>query len=227
MHDPCKVLVTLDAVAHAAARRAASVAEGRCGIFVDATAGNGHDTVFLAELAGRTGHVYAFDVQTAALGATRNRLEAAGLADRVTLIHAGHENLAGLVPECTVTAILFNLGFLPGSDKRRPHTQRRRLPRCGPLFACLENMGYFPCTCTQDTPGGAESAGTYLNFLRACQERSGGCSSSRTATSRATRNGLCWLKEFSSRYRRGRRPLLPYSLPFCCSPPSEPHPAVP
>lgn len=118
MHDPCKVLVTLDAVAHAAARRAASVAEGRCGIFVDATAGNGHDTVFLAELAGRTGHVYAFDVQTAALGATRNRLEAAGLADRVTLIHAGHENLAGLVPECTVTAILFNLGFLPGIDKK-------------------------------------------------------------------------------------------------------------
>ena len=30
---------------------------------IDATAGNGHDTVFLAEETGPTGHVYAFDIQ--------------------------------------------------------------------------------------------------------------------------------------------------------------------
>ena len=31
-------------------------------IVVDATAGNGYDTAFLAQLAGNEGHVYAFDV---------------------------------------------------------------------------------------------------------------------------------------------------------------------
>ena len=32
-------------------------------IVVDATAGNGHDTLFLANLVGHNGTVYAFDVQ--------------------------------------------------------------------------------------------------------------------------------------------------------------------
>ena len=43
---------------------------------VDATAGNGHDTLLLANLAGSAGRVFAFDVQTAALEATRARLSA-------------------------------------------------------------------------------------------------------------------------------------------------------
>lgn len=34
---------------------------------IDATAGNGHDTVFLAQLVGRQGRVWAFDVQSSAL----------------------------------------------------------------------------------------------------------------------------------------------------------------
>ena len=165
MHDPCKVLVTLDAVAHAAARRAASVAEGRCGIFVDATAGNGHDTAFLAELAGRTGHVYAFDVQTAALGATRNRLEAAGLADRVTLIHAGHENLAGLVPECTVTAILFNLGFLPGSDKKTATHAETTLAALRAAVRLLGEHGVLSVHLYTGHSGGAEECRNVLEFF--------------------------------------------------------------
>lgn len=41
---------------------------------VDATAGNGYDTLFLARLVGPSGHVHAFDVQAAALEETRRRL---------------------------------------------------------------------------------------------------------------------------------------------------------
>ena len=36
-------------------------AEG--GIYVDATMGNGHDTLFLCELAGKSGTVWAFDAE--------------------------------------------------------------------------------------------------------------------------------------------------------------------
>jgi len=35
---------------------------------VDATAGNGHDTLFLAQLVGDSGQVYAFDVQKKCCG---------------------------------------------------------------------------------------------------------------------------------------------------------------
>ena len=48
---------------------------------VDATAGNGNDTLFLAEYVGENGHVFAFDIQQAALESTAQRL--GELNDRV------------------------------------------------------------------------------------------------------------------------------------------------
>ncbi|AVX30466.1 MULTISPECIES: class I SAM-dependent methyltransferase [unclassified Carboxydocella] len=84
---------------------------------VDATCGNGHDTQYLAELVGENGKVWAFDVQETAISNTKERLEAAGLAARVELIPDGHQHLKRYVSE-PVKAVVFNLGYLPGSDKR-------------------------------------------------------------------------------------------------------------
>jgi SAM-dependent methyltransferase len=83
---------------------------------VDATCGNGYDTLLLAELVGADGHVWAIDVQETALTATGERLSQAGWSERVTLLAASHERLAELVPGL-VRVIVFNLGFLPGSDQ--------------------------------------------------------------------------------------------------------------
>lgn len=85
------------------------------GTAVDATAGNGKDTLFLAGLVGPDGQVYAFDIQEKALQTTRALLDEAGLAERVTLINAGHEEMERLVPG-PVDAVIFNLGYLPGGD---------------------------------------------------------------------------------------------------------------
>ena len=52
---------------------------------VDCTVGNGHDTCFLAELAGSAGRVYAFDIQASAIESTAERLAESGLSSRVTL----------------------------------------------------------------------------------------------------------------------------------------------
>lgn len=82
---------------------------------VDATMGNGKDTLFLAELAGETGHVYAFDVQQEAVERTRARMEEAGFAARATLLLAGHETMAQHV-KGPVQAVMFNLGWLPGAQ---------------------------------------------------------------------------------------------------------------
>ena len=80
-------------------------------IVVDATMGNGHDTLFLAKLAKQ---VYAFDIQEQALEKTSQRLQEAGLTN-VDLILQGHETVNQFVTE--VKAAIFNLGYLPSADK--------------------------------------------------------------------------------------------------------------
>lgn len=84
-------------------------------IAVDATAGNGHDTLFLAQLVGDDGYVYAFDVQKEAVDATLNRLLDNALEHRAIVLRDGHENVANYVNK-PVAAAVFNLGYLPGSD---------------------------------------------------------------------------------------------------------------
>lgn len=96
----------------------ALVSEGdRC---IDATVGNGHDTVFLAKRVGVAGHVLGVDIQAAAVTQAQDRLAAHALGDRVSLRVSGHEDLAGHLEALGWQAIklaIFNLGYLPGSDK--------------------------------------------------------------------------------------------------------------
>lgn len=99
---------------------------------IDATMGNGHDTVALARLVGAEGRVFAFDVQEQALANTEALLrrideqeESAGggkLRRRVQLILDSNVNLRRYVEQSAdepraVAAALFNLGYLPGGDK--------------------------------------------------------------------------------------------------------------
>lgn len=83
---------------------------------IDATMGNGHDTLMLAQLVGETGHVTGFDVQEAAVESSRRLLTEQGMIDRCTLHVLGHEHMAERV-EGSVRAVVFNLGWLPGGDK--------------------------------------------------------------------------------------------------------------
>jgi len=83
---------------------------------IDATCGNGHDTSFLAERVGSTGKVYGFDIQNKAIKNTHQLLEKKGLIDRVELIRDSHESMKEYV-STQVKCVMFNLGYLPGSDK--------------------------------------------------------------------------------------------------------------
>ena len=81
----------------------------------DATMGNGHDTLFLAEKVGAEGHVYAFDIQENAVAVTRRLLEEHGMLNRVSLFCRSHAEMADAVPG-NLAAAVFNLGWLPGGD---------------------------------------------------------------------------------------------------------------
>ncbi|MEI5908798.1 class I SAM-dependent methyltransferase [Bacillus spongiae] len=95
-------------------------AAGKGDIVIDATMGNGHDSVMLAKLVGETGHVYSFDIQEQALRNTTIRLENENLEKQVTLHPIGHEHIKSSLPaeiHGKVRAAIFNLGYLPGGDK--------------------------------------------------------------------------------------------------------------
>lgn len=125
---------------------------------IDATAGNGHDTLFLAGRAGAMGGVFAFDVQPEAIAATRARLEAANLADRVALFQQCHSRL-GEVVEVDVKAAMFNLGYLPGGDKRKITTTATTLQALEEALVRLVSGGRITVVVYPGHPGGdAEAA---------------------------------------------------------------------
>jgi len=89
-------------------------------IAIDATVGNGYDTLFLAQQIGSEGRVYGFDIQPEALHSALEKCRQAQLQERTSLIQASHANMAKHIPETlhgNISAIMFNLGYLPGGDK--------------------------------------------------------------------------------------------------------------
>lgn len=87
---------------------------------IDATLGNGHDTLFLAECVGKAGRVFGFDIQPQAIQNTRQRLLEQGVTAGVSLFLAGHEHMLAYLPRQAsgmIKAVVFNLGYLPGADK--------------------------------------------------------------------------------------------------------------
>ncbi|MBK5275660.1 MAG: methyltransferase domain-containing protein [Desulfuromonadales bacterium] len=120
---------------------------------VDATCGNGSDTLLLAELVGSSGRVWAFDIQQAAIDRSFQRLTEAGLAERVKLIRAGHETLSGHVTD-NISLVVFNLGYLPGGDRSiitNPETTAKALEMS---HACLKPGGILAVTIYPGHDGG-------------------------------------------------------------------------
>ncbi len=107
---------------------------------IDATAGNGIDTLFLAGIVGKSGHVYAFDIQSEALAATEKKLTENRLKGRVTLINDGHEKLDLYVRD-QIAAVIYNLGYLPGGNKDKTTKHETTISSLGIALRLLKNEG--------------------------------------------------------------------------------------
>jgi SAM-dependent methyltransferase len=94
-------------------------------LVVDATCGNGHDSLYLSKLAiqsNKPGKLYCIDVQEEAIASTRRRLledpHLAGLVDQhVCFVHGSHESFPASIEQSTVALICYNLGYLPGKKR--------------------------------------------------------------------------------------------------------------
>ena len=83
---------------------------------IDATAGRGNDTVFLASLVGETGKVLAFDIQPEAVESTRALIGERGCSGFTRVVLDSHANMARYAAPGSVDCIVFNFGWLPGGD---------------------------------------------------------------------------------------------------------------
>ncbi|NLN06493.1 MAG: methyltransferase domain-containing protein [Firmicutes bacterium] len=146
------------------ARELVAAAVEKGATVVDATCGNGHDTVFLAELVGAAGRVYAFDIQEKAIAATKERLGQHGLLDRVTLLHASHDDRAKW-PPAPVSAVMFNLGYLPGGDHSLVTTAKSSVAALQIATDRLKPGGIITLVVYTGHPGGREEYSEVRRFL--------------------------------------------------------------
>ncbi|MEL7656310.1 MAG: class I SAM-dependent methyltransferase [Bacillota bacterium] len=136
---------------------------------VDATAGNGHDTLALAKLVGLNGTVYAFDIQESALCATKKLLEEEGVSDRCKLILGSHHQMAEYIPDQKqgkISAVVFNLGYLPKGDKEKTTRTGTTLPAIEQALELIRPGGLVAVTMYGGHAEGAEEKEELLLFSK-------------------------------------------------------------
>ena len=126
-------------------------------LVLDATCGNGLDTLLLAELAGEGGRVWGFDVQPRAIAATRALLEREGRLSAVELVQAGHERLSEFVP-FGLHAAVFNLGYLPGGETSLVTSPESTVSALGQAASLLDRGGIITVSLYTGHEGGPEEA---------------------------------------------------------------------
>ena len=148
-------------------RLGASLTPGAPGL--DATAGGGQDTLFLAR-ALDPGPVHALDIQPAALERTRARLAAADAGARVTLHRASHAELDEVLPaqqRGEFAVALFNLGYLPGQPTGPTTEPATTLAALEAARAWLAPGGLLSVVAYRGHPGGREEARAVAEWFEA------------------------------------------------------------
>lgn len=137
-------------------------------IAIDATCGNGFDTLFLAEQVGSSGVVYGLDIQERAIESVRQKLLEKSMLSQCNLVVGCHSQLNSIVNPIhagVVSVVMFNLGYLPLGDKSivtRPATtlaaldQASELVRPGGLISVLAYPGHA---------GGLDEANCVANWV--------------------------------------------------------------
>ncbi len=116
-------------------------------LVIDATCGNGHDTLFLAECVGASGKVLAFDVQEIAIVSSKALLDESGLAGRVEFFHESHAGIGERVEAGSASSIMFNLGYLPGANKEQTTRSAETLTALAAASVSIKVGGILSVVC--------------------------------------------------------------------------------
>ena len=136
------------------------------GIFIDATAGNGHDTLFMAQHIDTSSKILAFDIQENAILQTRQLLQNNDLDEKVTCILDSHTHILNYLGENDLVRLaIFNLGYLPGSDKKIITTPSSTLKAIHILLSRLEKKGKLIIVSYYGHDGGLEEKNSVESLL--------------------------------------------------------------
>lgn len=124
---------------------------------LDATAGNGFDSLKIAELIGQSGHLIAIDKQAIALNTTHKKLTEARLEADHEMILGDHAEILQKLSR-PLGGALFNLGYLPGSDKSIISTPESTSAALNEIPRLLKEKGALFVTTYREHPGGAEES---------------------------------------------------------------------
>ncbi len=144
-----------------------SLTDGR-GIYIDATAGNGHDTLFLAKTLKQDGNLYAFDISNEAVENTKKLLKDNSIStDNIKIINDSHENIEKYIADKKIKAALFNLGYLPKSDKSAVTKAKSTICALEKILNMLQDKGVVTiCSYTgHDNSEEDNAVGNYLLSL--------------------------------------------------------------
>lgn len=141
---------------------------------VDFTMGNGNDTLFLSRSVGPEGKVYAFDIQEKALASTERLLSEHNAPRNYTLIKDSHHRAKDYIKEGSFRVGMFNLGYLPGSDKSVTTLHETTLEAVKAASLLLEHSG---CITVAVYPGHEEGAveGRMLEEMLSSYDRKSFC----------------------------------------------------
>ncbi|OBR66390.1 SAM-dependent methyltransferase [Paenibacillus oryzae] len=131
---------------------------------IDATAGGGVDSLFLAGLAGPSGTLYAFDIQKEALERTKLRLEELKQQGKLPALHLMLDSHAAMLDKIDplrhgkIAAVMFNLGYLPGGDETVITEPEGTILALNAALELLRPGGIITCVLYPGHPGGEQEA---------------------------------------------------------------------
>lgn len=128
---------------------------------IDATCGNGNDTLYLAQQLDGSGVIHAFDIQQSAIN--NSKLKTAAF-NNIHYHLEGHQNVLDYV-DAPVRLAIFNLGYLPKGDKSivtLPETTIQAIER---IFSILEKEGIIILVIYPGHAEGQVEKEAILNYL--------------------------------------------------------------
>ncbi|MCU0720386.1 MAG: methyltransferase domain-containing protein [Pirellula sp.] len=126
---------------------------------LDATAGNGFDTLFLAELVGPDGTVIAIDLQPNAIACAQQKLTQHGFESRVRWCCRCHSEIGSILQQNAapnLNVAMFNLGYLPLGDKSIITTKATTLRALDQTWEHLVSNGLLSLLSYPGHAGGSE-----------------------------------------------------------------------
>lgn len=131
---------------------------------VDATAGNGYDTLFMAQRVGSSGKIYSFDIQQSAINNTAALLEKNDMKARVTLIKDGHQNMQSYISSASL--IMFNLGYLPGGNHSVSTRAETTIAAISSALEIIERGGIITIGIYYGKDSGFDEKNAVLEYLK-------------------------------------------------------------